>query len=252
MSGHSKWANIKHRKAAQDSKKGNERQKLIKAIIIAAKEGGGDPGMNVRLKAALDRARAASVPNDSITRAIKRGTGELEGVSYEELIYEGYGVDGVAIICESLTDNRNRTTPEIRAILERNGGSMGTAGSVAWNFERKGTINIDGEINEDQLMEDALDAGAEDVAVHDEGAVVTTDPSSMMDVRGALEKKGYKIADAEVTYVPKNTVTIDNIDKAHKMLKLIDLLESHDDIQTVYANFEFTDEVNEALAKEGE
>ncbi|MBP3848330.1 MAG: YebC/PmpR family DNA-binding transcriptional regulator [Pyramidobacter sp.] len=250
MSGHSKWANIKHRKAAQDSKKGNERQKLIKAIIIAAKEGGGDPGMNVRLKAALDRARAASVPNDTITRAIKRGTGGLEGVSYEEITYEGYGVEGVAIIVESLTDNRNRTTPEIRAILERNGGSMGTPGSVAWNFERKGSVIVEGEVNEDQLMEDAIDAGADDVAMQDEGAQVTTDPSAMMDVREALEKKGYKIADAEVIQVPKTTVSISNVDKARKMVKLIDLLEGHDDVQNVFANFEFTDEVNEAIAND--
>jgi len=250
MSGHSKWANIKHRKAAQDSKKGNERQKLIKMIIIAAKEGGGDPGMNVRLKAALDRARAASVPNDTITRAIKRGTGELEGVSYEELTYEGYGIDGVAILCESLTDNRNRTTPEIRAILERNGGSMGTAGSVAWNFERKGNITIEGAVDEDQLMEDAIDAGADDVAVNEEGATVTTDSSTMMEVREALEKKGYKVTDAENVFVPKTTVTINDVEKARKMLKLFDLLDGHDDIQNVYANFEFTDEVNEAIAND--
>ena len=250
MSGHSKWANIKHRKAAQDAKKGNERQKLIKAIIIAAKEGGGDPGMNVRLKAALDRARAVSVPNDTIKRAIMRGTGELEGVSYEEITYEGYGVEGVAIIIESLTDNRNRTTPEIRAILERNGGSMGTPGSVAWNFERKGSVIVEGEVNEDQLMEDAIDAGAEDVAMQDEGAQVTTDPSTMMDVREALEKKGYKIGDAEVIQVPKTNITISNVDKARKMVKMIDLLESHDDVQNVFANFEFTDEVNEAIAND--
>ena len=250
MSGHSKWANIKHRKAAQDAKKGNERQKLIKAIIIAAKEGGGDPGMNVRLKAALDRARAVSVPNDTITRAIKRGTGELEGVSYEEITYEGYGVEGVAIIIESLTYNRNRTTPEIRAILERNGGSMGTPGSVAWNFERKGSVIVEGEVNEDQLMEDAIDAGAEDVAMQDEGAQVTTDPSTMMEVREALEKKGYKIGDAEVIQVPKTNITISNVDKARKMVKMIDLLESHDDVQNVFANFEFTDEVNEAIAND--
>ena len=250
MSGHSKWANIKHRKAAQDAKKGNERQKLIKAIIIAAKEGGGDPAMNVRLKAALDRARAVSVPNDTITRAIKRGTGELEGVSYEEITYEGYGVEGVAIIIESLTDNRNRTTPEIRAILERNGGSMGTPGSVAWNFERKGSVIVEGEVNEDQLMEDAIDAGAEDVSMQDDGAQVTTDPSTMMEVREALEKKGYKIGDAEVVQIPKTNITISNVDKARKMVKMIDLLESHDDVQNVFANFEFTDEVNEAIAND--
>jgi YebC/PmpR family DNA-binding regulatory protein len=248
MSGHSKWANIKHRKAAQDSKRGNLFQKLIKGIIIAAKEGGGDPGMNVRLKAALERAKAASVPADNITRAIKRGTGELDGVSYEELTYEGYGVDGVAIICEALTDNRNRTTPEIRAILERNGGSMGTSGSVAWMFERKGNITIEGEVDEDQLMEDAMDAGADDVEVSEEAATVSTDASAVLEIRDALEKKGYKVTDAESIFSPKTTVAISNADKARKMLKLIDLLECHDDIQNVYANFEFTDEVNAALA----
>ncbi len=247
MSGHSKWANIKHRKAAQDSKKGNERQKLIKAIIVAAREGGGDPGLNFRLKAALDRARAASVPNDTIARAVKRGTGELEGVSYEDLLYEGYGVDGVAIIVEVLTDNRNRTTPEIRALLERNGGSMGTAGSVAWNFERKGNITIEGDVDEDELMEAAIDAGADDVAVNEDGAIVTTDPSALSDVRNALERKGYKIGDAETVYSPKTTIKIEKVEKARKMLKLIDLLEGHDDVQNVYANFEFSDEVSEAL-----
>ncbi len=247
MSGHSKWANIKHRKAAQDSKKGNERQKLIKAIIVAAREGGGDPGLNFRLKAALDRARAASVPNDTIARAVKRGTGELEGVSYEDLMYEGYGVDGVAIICEVLTDNRNRTTPEIRALLERNGGSMGTAGSVAWNFERKGQVTIEGDVDEDELMEAAIDAGADDVAVNEDGAIVTTDPSALMDVRNALEGKGYKIGDAETIFSPKTTIKIEKVEKARKMLKLIDLLEGHDDVQNVYANFEFSDEVSDAL-----
>ncbi len=250
MSGHSKWANIKHRKAAQDSKKGNERQKLIKAIIVAAREGGGDPGLNFRLKAALDRARAASVPNDTIARAVKRGTGELEGVSYEDLLYEGYGVDGVAIIVEVLTDNRNRTTPEIRALLERNGGSMGTAGSVAWNFERKGNITIEGEVDEDELMEAAIDAGADDVAVSEDGTLVTTDPSALSDVRNALEEKGYKIGDAETVYSPKTTIKIEKVEKARKMLKLIDLLEGHDDVQNVYANFEFSDEVSDALGDE--
>ena len=245
MSGHSKWANIKHRKAAQDSKKGNERQKLIKAIIIAAKEGGGDPGMNVRLKAALDRARAASVPNDTITRAIKRGTGELEGVSYEEITYEGYGVEGVAIIVESLTDNRNRTTPEIRAILERN-PSVRIYGELNDTVQTVAVCSGSGK----SLTRDAIDAGADDVAMQDEGAQVTTDPSAMMDVREALEKKGYKIADAEVIQVPKTTVSISNVDKARKMVKLIDLLEGHDDVQNVFANFEFTDEENEAIAND--
>ncbi len=249
MSGHSKWANIKHRKAAQDSKRGNLFQKLIKAIIIAAKDGGGDPGMNVRLKAAIERAKAASVPAQNIERAIKRGTGELEGASYEELTYEGYGVEGVALIIDALTDNRNRTTPEVRALLEHNGGSMGTSGSVAWMFERKGSISIEGAVDEDQLMEAALEAGADDIEVSDGEATVSTDPSAMMDVKEALEKQGYKISDAEVIMSPKTTVTISDITKAQKMLKLIDLLEGHDDVQNVYANFEFSEEVSVALGE---
>ena len=154
----------------------------------------------------------------------------------------------MAITCEALTDNRNRTTPEIRAILERNGGSMGTSGSVAWMFERKGNITIEGEVDEDQLMEDAMDAGADDVEVSEEAATVSTDASAVLEIRDALEKKGYKVTDAESIFSPKTTVAISNADKARKMLKLIDLLECHDDIQNVYANFEFTDEVNAALA----
>lgn len=188
MSGHSKWANIKHRKAAQDAKKGNARQKFIKLIIAAARAGGGDPAMNNRLKAAIDRAKAADVPNDNITRAIKRGTGELDGVSYEELMYEGYGVDGVAIICEALTDNRNRTTPEIRVILEHNGGSMGNSGSVAWNFERKGNIIVKGDVDAEELMMDAIDLGADDIEKEDEGYLITTDPSVMTEVRDGDRK----------------------------------------------------------------
>lgn len=252
MSGHSKWANIKHRKEAQDSKRGNLFQKLVKAIIIAAKEGGGDPGMNVRLKAALERAKAASVPALNIDRAIKRGTGELEGVSYEELTYEGYAPEGVALFIETLTDNKNRTTPELRAILEHNGGTLGTNGSVGWMFERKGNITIEGAVDEDQLMEAALDAGADDIEVNEDGALVTTDPSSMMDVKEKLAAKGYNIADAESVMVPKNTVTVENPEKARKILRLIDLLEGHDDVQNVYANYDFTDAVNEAIAKDDE
>ncbi len=243
MSGHSKWANIKHRKAAQDAKRGNLFQKLVKAIIIAAKEGGGDPATNVRLKAALDRAKAASVPANNIDRAIKRGTGEIDGATYEELSYEGYGIEGVAVIVECLTDNKNRTTPEIRMIFDRNGGSLGATGSVAWMFERRGVINITGEkLDEEELMESALECGAEDVE-KDGGFVVYTDPSGLNDVKECLESKGFVVENAESQMVPKTTVNITNPDKAKKILKLMDLLESHDDVQNVYSNFDIPEEI---------
>lgn len=250
MSGHSKWANIKHRKAAQDSKRGNLFQKLVKAIIIAAKDGGGDPAMNVRLKAALERAKAASVPAANIDRAIKRGTGEIEGASYEEMLYEGYGIEGVAIIVEALTDNRNRTTPEVRALFEHNGGSLGTAGSVAWMFERQGSITIEGAVSEDELMEAAIEAGASDIELEDDGATVVTDPSNVIEVKEALVARGYNVTDAESVLSPKTTVVISAADKARKLLKLVDLLEGHDDVQNVYANFEFSDEVDAQLNAE--
>lgn len=247
MSGHSKWANIKHRKAAQDSKRGNLFQKLVKAIIIAAKEGGGDPGTNIRLKAALDRAKAASVPANNIDRAIKRGTGEIEGAVYEELTYEGYGPEGVAVIVECLTDNKNRTTPEIRFILDRSGGSLGATGSVGWMFERRGVINVSGDnLDEDELMEVALECGAEDVEA-DDGFVVYTNPSEVNEVKEALESKGYVIESAESQMVAKNTVAVSNPDKARKILKLMDQLESHDDVQSVSSNFDIPDEVMDKI-----
>ena len=248
MSGHSKWANIKHRKAAQDAKRGNLFQKLVKAVIIAAKEGGGDPAMNMRLKAAIDRAKAASVPNDNIIRGIKRGTGEIEGAQYEEITYEAYGPNGVAILIEVLTDNRNRAASEIRALLTRNGGSLGEAGSVAWMFERKGTIEVSGkDLDEEALMTAALEAGAEDLEQQDEGFAVYTDPASLPEVRDALEKAGYSIERAETEMVPKNTVQISDPEKARKMLRLMDLLEENDDTQNVYGNFDIPDEIMENL-----
>ncbi|HPK07141.1 putative transcriptional regulatory protein [bioreactor metagenome] len=248
MSGHSKWANIKHRKAAQDAKRGNLFQKLVKAVIIAAKEGGGDPAMNMRLKAAIDRAKAASVPNDNIIRGIKRGTGEIEGAQYEEITYEAYGPNGVAILIEVLTDNRNRAASEIRAVLTRNGGSLGEAGSVAWMFERKGTIEVSGkDLDEEALMTVALEAGAEDLEQQDEGYAVYTDPASLPDVRDALEKAGYSIERAETEMVPKNTVQISDPEKARKVLRLMDLLEENDDTQNVYGNFDIPDEIMESL-----
>lgn len=248
MSGHSKWANIKHRKAAQDAKRGNLFQKLVKAVIIAAKEGGGDPAMNMRLKAAIDRAKAASVPNDNIIRGIKRGTGEIEGAQYEEITYEAYGPNGVAILIEVLTDNRNRAASEIRALLTRNGGSLGEAGSVAWMFERKGTIEVSGkDLDEEALMTVALEAGAEDLEQQDEGYAVYTDPASLPDVRDALEKAGYSVERAETEMVPKNTVQISEPEKARKVLRLMDLLEENDDTQNVYGNFDIPDEIMESL-----
>lgn len=248
MSGHSKWANIKHRKAAQDAKRGNLFQKLVKAVIIAAKEGGGDPAMNMRLKAAIDRAKAASVPNDNIIRGIKRGTGEIEGAQYEEITYEAYGPNGVAILIEVLTDNRNRAASEIRALLTRNGGSLGEAGSVAWMFERKGTIEVGGkDLDEEALMTAALEAGAEDLEQQEEGYAVYTDPASLSDVREALEKVGYSIERAETEMVPKNTVQISDPEKARKVLRLMDLLEENDDTQNVYGNFDIPDVIMESL-----
>lgn len=247
MSGHSKWANIKHRKAAQDAKRGNLFQKLVKAIIIAAKEGGGDPGTNVRLKAALDRAKAASVPANNIDRAIKRGTGEIEGAIYEELVYEGYGPDGIAVIIECLTDNKNRTTPEIRVLLDRSGGSLGATGSVSWMFERKGVINLSGDnLDEDELMEAALESGADDVE-RDGGFTVYTAPSVVNEVKEGLEARGYAIEDAESQMVPKTTVKVSSLEKAKKIIKLMDMLESHDDVQNVASNFDIPQEMMDEI-----
>lgn len=248
MSGHSKWANIKHRKAAQDAKRGNLFQKLVRAVIIAAKEGGGDPSMNMRLKAAIDRAKAASVPNDNIIRGIKRGTGEIEGAQYEEITYEAYGPNGVAILIEVLTDNRNRTASEIRTLLTRNGGSLGEAGSVAWMFERKGTVEVSGkDLDEETLMTTALEAGAEDLEQQEEGFAVYTDPSILTEVKEALQNAGYSVVSAESEMVPKNTVLVDAPDKARKILRLMDFLEEQDDTQNVYGNFDIPDEILENL-----
>ncbi len=248
MSGHSKWANIKHRKAAQDAKRGNLFQKLVKAIIIAAKEGGGDPAMNMRLKAAIDRAKAVSVPNDNIMRAIKRGTGEIEGAQYEEITYEAYGPNGVAILVEMLTDNRNRAASEIRALLARNNGALGESGSVAWMFERKGVIEVSGkDLDEESMMLAVLDAGAEDLEKQDDGYLVYSEPSIVNDVRESLEKAGYEVVRADSEMVPKNTVLVDDREQAAKVLRLIDLLEENDDTQNVYANFDIPDEIMESL-----
>jgi len=249
MSGHSKWAKIKYRKATQDAKRGKLFQKLVRAIIVAAREGGGDPSMNVRLKTAIERAREANVPMDNIERAIKRGTGELEGVQYEEVFYEGYGPCGVAILVEALTDNRNKTASEMRTLFSRNGGSLGEAGCVSWMFERRGVIRITGEgLDEDELLSVALEAGADDVKNEDGEFVVYCDPATFSKVKGALEGHGFAVSGAEVGMVPKSTVSISDKDEAHKVVRLLSLLEDHDDVQNVYANFDIPDEILEEVS----
>ncbi len=248
MSGHSKWANIKHRKAAQDAKRGNLFQKLVRAIIIAAKEGGGDPAMNMRLKTAIERAKAVSVPMDNITRAIKRGTGELGDVSYDELTYEAYGPGGTAVLVNVMTDNRNRTTPEIRALLTRNGGQMGESGSVSWMFDRKGVIEVKGEnLDEDELMSFGLENGMSDMEESDEGFTLYCEPGDLDALQKALEDKKYVIENAEVSMIAKTPVEISDPEVARKVLKLSDALDSHDDVQNVYSNFEIPDEIASQL-----
>lgn len=248
MSGHSKWANIKHRKAAQDAKRGNLFQKLVRAIIIAAKDGGGDPAMNMRLKTAIERAKAVSVPMDNITRAIKRGTGELGDVSYDELTYEAYGPGGTAVLVNVMTDNRNRTTPEIRALLTRNGGQMGESGSVAWMFDRKGVIEVKGEgLNEDDLMSCGLENGMSDMEESDEGFTLYCEPSDLDTLQKALEDNKYVIESSEVSMIAKTPVEISDPEVARKVLKLSDALEDHDDVQNVYSNFEIPDEIASQL-----
>ena len=244
MSGHSKWANIKHRKAAQDAKRGNLFQKLVRAIIIAAKDGGGDPAMNMRLKTAIERAKAVSVPNDNITRAIKRGTGELGDISYDELTYEVIGPSGIAVLVNVMTDNRNRTTPEIRALLARNGGQMGSEGSVAWMFDRKGVIEVKGKnIDEDELMTLGLDSGMSDMEANDEGFTLYCEPSDLDTLQKALEEAKYVVDNAEVSMIAKTPVEVSDPESARKVLRLVDALEEHDDVQNVYSNFDIPDEV---------
>ncbi len=244
MSGHSKWANIKHRKAAQDAKRGNLFQKLVRAIIIAAKDGGGDPAMNMRLKTAIERAKAVSVPNDNITRAIKRGTGELGDISYDELTYEVIGPSGIAILVNVMTDNRNRTTPEIRALLARNGGQMGSEGSVAWMFDRKGVIEVKGKnIDEDELMTLGLDSGMSDMEANDEGFTLYCEPSDLDTLQKALEEAKYVVDNVEVSMIAKTPVEVSDPESARKVLRLVDALEEHDDVQNVYSNFDIPDEV---------
>jgi YebC/PmpR family DNA-binding regulatory protein len=248
VSGHSKWATIKRKKGAADAKRGQLFSKLSRAIIVAAKEGGGDPESNAALAGAIQKARDNSMPKDNIERAIQRGAGGAEGDAYESMLYEGYAAGGVAVICTILTDNRNRTASDLRFIFTKNGGSLGTPGSVAWQFDRKGVVLVDREgVDEDELMEVALAGGAEDVAEDGSQWQITTEPADFMSVRDALEEAGIGYVSSELTMVPKTTVQPSE-KEARQILRMIDQLEDNDDVQDVYANFDISEEVLEAVA----
>jgi len=247
MAGHSKWANIKHRKARQDSKRAKVWTKILKEITVAAKMGGGDIEANPRMRTAVIAARAVNVPNDTVARAIKKGTGELEGVNYEEIVYEGYGPFGVALMLEVLTDNKQRTVAEVRHLLSKYGGNLGETGSVNWNFTRKGNIVVAAEgVDEDELMMEALEAGAEDITADGESFTVLTDPNNFNDVHEAL-KESYTIVHAAIEQIPGTTVKLDNIDDATKYMKLYDLLDDHEDIQNAWDNSEIPEEIMEQM-----
>ncbi len=249
MSGHSKWSTIKHKKAAKDAKRGKIFTKLIKEITVAAKMGGGDINANPRLRTAVTTAKAQSMPTDNIERAIKKGTGELEGVNYEEVQYEGYGPAGVAIMVTVLTDNRNRTVAEIRNLFGKNGGNLGTDGCVAWMFSKKGVITVEkSAVAEDRLFDVALEAGAEDIDAESEGAYeVTTRPDVLDQVKEALDGAKIAIVSAEVSMVPQSTVTLRG-KEAEQTLRLLEVLEDHDDVQTVAANVDIPQEEVERLS----
>jgi YebC/PmpR family DNA-binding regulatory protein len=238
MAGHSKWKQIKHYKAAADAKRGAQFTKLIREITMAAKLGGGDPAGNARLRTAIEAAKAGSMPKDNNERAIKKGTGELEGVNYTDVTYEGYGPGGVAILIHALTDNPNRTVAEVRHRLSRGGGNLGATNSVAWMFERKGQLYIEASgLDADSVLEAALEAGAEDFATEGDQHIVTTEPTALHAVKTALEAKKIRIAESEIASIPKNTVRVEG-KTAESLLKLLEELEDLDDVQKVAANFD--------------
>ncbi len=251
MAGHSHWAGIKHKKAALDAKRGKLWSKLARLIIVAAKAGGGDPSQNLSLRYAIDKSKAANMPKDTIEKAIKKGTGDLEGVSFEEVAYEGYACNGVAVLCEGLTDNRNRTAPEMRKIFDVKGGSLGSTGCVAWIFTPKGMFTVPTDsIDEDSLMEVALDAGAEDIENDGENFVITCDPLAFNDVKTALDAKEINTTSAELTRIPSTTVKIDNVKSAKKILTLMEMLDDHEDIQQVHSNFDIPEEILKQIDEE--
>ncbi len=248
MSGHSKWSTIKRKKGAVDAKRGKIFSRLAKEITVAARIGGGDPDGNPRLRAAIAAAKTENMPKDNIMRAIKKGTGEGGGTDYEEVIYEGYGPEGVAVMVESLTDNKKRTVADVRHLFTKFGGSLGEPGCVAWMFEKKGVIVFDKEgLNEDEILEAALECGAEDVQPTESQYEVLTDPAGFVEVKEALEAKGLTPVFAELQLHPQTTVPIHEEDRAQKVLRLVESLEDHDDVNNVFANFDIPDQVLEAL-----
>ena len=247
MSGHSKWATIKHKKGAADAKRGKLFAKLIRQVEVAARNGGGDPDMNPTLRTMYQKARDASVPLDTIERAIKRGTGELEGVDYEEVTYEGYAPGGVAVMVETLTDNRNRTGSEVRSVFTKQGGSMAEPGAVAWQFQRKGIVLVPVAADEDEVMMTALEAGAEDVAEAGDFWSVTCEAAETGDVRAALEEAGITVESSDLTMVATSVMEISSADEAKPVLRLIEALDELDDVQHVHANADMSDEVALAL-----
>ena len=250
MSGHSKWATIKHKKGAADKARGKLFAKLIRQVEVAAREGGGDLEANANLRTMYQKARDNSVPLDTIERAIKRGTGELEGVSYEQVSYEGYAPHGVAMFVDVLTDNRNRTGAEIRSLFARAGGSLAEPGAVAWQFERKGMILVPGSTDEDQVMMAALEAGAEDIVGEGDTWRVTTEPTETNAVREALENSGIEVSSIDLTYLPQNLVELSSSGEAAQVMAVMDALDDHDDVQGVYANFDVSDEVLAELTQD--
>jgi YebC/PmpR family DNA-binding regulatory protein len=251
MAGHSKWANIKHRKARVDAQKGKIFTKVSKEIMAAVRQGGTDPNGNFRLRLALQKARSVNMPNDNVQRAIQKGSGDMEGVQFEEIIYEGYGPAGTAVMLEILTDNRNRTAGEIRHLFSRRGGSLGESGCVAWMFKRRGYLEVaKADFDEDDFMLLALDAGAEDFEAGDEVFEIYTSPDEFESVRDKLEGKGITFVEAAVTMVPENMVEVASVDDARKALSLIEALEDHDDVQNVYTNLDVPGEVMQVLENE--
>ena len=247
MSGHSKWHSIKHKKGAADAKRGKLFAVLIRQIEVAARAGGGDPESNATLRTMVQKARDNSVPIDTIQRAIKRGTGEEEGVVYESVTYEGYAPGGIAMLVQALTDNRNRTSAEVKNLFSRNGGSFAEPGAVSWQFERKGVVAVDKAVDEDELMLVVADAGADDVEDGGDSWQVTTPPTDLHAVRTAIEEGGYKVTSADLTMIPTTVVELSQENQAKSVLRLVDVLEEHDDVEAVYANFDIPDAVLEAV-----
>ena len=244
MSGHSHWSGIKYKKAALDAKRGKAWSKISRMIIVAAKQGGGDPSQNLSLRYAIDKAKGASMPKDTIEKAIKKGTGDMGGLSFEEVLYEGYGPSGVAIMVEALTDNRSRTGPEIKRIFEKHGGSLGTSGCVNWMFTKKGLITVIGaNSNEEQLLEIALGAGADDMQTVREVFEITCEPGAYEELKKALQEKEIPIEIAEISMVPQTTIDISNEHTAKRIISLMEAFEDHDDVQNTYANFDIPEEI---------